>query len=156
MEKIKQNKEEDKEKKGLWQRVFNTKNIIKKNKVAILYLRNNGIAQPMELQSKKGFFNIEGKIYHEDRDCIYTISKERIPLAIIPEWSMIPYGTKIWHDKTMIEKFSELEDHTLKGIRHAELVKMGGDTGSNKINTKSAILIGIFIIIALAVIMGYK
>lgn len=155
---IKKDKKEkkEKEKKGLWQKLFNTNRIVKKGKVAVVYLRNNGIAEPLEVKSVKGFFNINNKIYHEDSDCIFTIAKERIPLAIIPEWSMIPYGTQVWHDKPMIEKFSELEDHTLKGIRHAELVKMGGGGEDKKINLKTAILIGIFLIIGLAIIVGYK
>lgn len=152
----KEDKKGKKEKPGLWQRLFNTKKIVKTKKVAIIFLRNNGIAEPMEVRSKNGFFNIYGKIYHEDRSCTYTIAKERIPFAIIPEWSMIPYGTKVWHEKPMIEKFSELEDHVIRGIRHAELVKMGGGGADQKINLKTAILIGIFAIIALAVIFGYK
>ena len=144
--------EKDK-KKTLWQKIFN-KNIVKKGKTAVLYLRNNGIAEPMELESKRGFFNINGKTYHEDRDCIYTITKDRIPLAIIPEWSMIPYGTKKWHDKSLIEKFSELEDHTLRGIRHAEMVRMGEKEGM-KLNNKTMVVIGIIVIVAVAFLMGY-
>lgn len=153
---LKQNKKEDKKdkkNKGIWGNLF-SKNIVKKNKVAILYLQNNGIAKAMELEAKKGFFTINGRTYHEDRDCIYRFSKENIPLAIIPEWSLIPYGTKKWHDKEMIEKFSELEDHVLRGIRHAEFVRLGGE-GDKKINMKNAVLIGIVVIIGLAIATGY-
>ena len=46
------NKEEKKEKKGLWDKMFN-KNKIKKNKVAVLYLRNNSVAEPMVIESHK-------------------------------------------------------------------------------------------------------
>ncbi len=142
----------DKIKLNIWQKLFK-KDIVKKGKTAVLYLRNNGIAEPMEVESKKGFFNIKGKTYHEDRDCTYTITKDRIPLAIIPEWSMIPYGLKKWHDKSLIEKFSELEDHLLRGIRHAELVKMG-DKENIKLNTKAMVVIGIIVIIGIAFLVG--
>ena len=144
----------DEKKKGFWAKIFN-KDKVKGNNVAVIYLRNNGNAQTMIIESKKGFFNINNRTYHEDRDCVYTIEKDRIPLAIIPEWSLIPYGTKRWHDKEMLEKFSDYQDHVLRGIRHAELVKMG-DKDQTKINAKTAILWGLGIIVAIAVMMGYK
>ncbi len=131
-------------KKSFWQRAFNHKKI--KNdprQVAVIYLRNNGTAVPMEVTVKKGFFSIEGRTYHEQQDCIYAMGKDRTPLAIIPEWSMIPYGTKTWHDKTMLEKFSECQDHHLRAIRNAELVRSGERDGP-KINPK--VLIGLLVL----------
>ncbi len=146
--------EKKKEKKGIWKTAFSDGKL-KKKKVAVLFLRNNSRAETYELESKKGFFNIHGRNYHEDRDCVYTMGKERYPLCIIPEWSLIPYGTQKWHDKGMLEKFAELEDHTLRGIRHAELVKMG-DRDGVKVNAKTWILIGLAVIIGIAVLLGYK
>ena len=120
----------------------------------MIYLRNNGIAEPMEVIAKKGFFTINNKTYHEKRDCIYTVTKDRIPLAIIKEWDIFPIGTKKWDDESMREKFSELEDHTLRGIRFAELVKMG-DSDKPKLNMKQIILIVLGIILVLAIVIGY-
>lgn len=145
---------EDKLKKSWWDKMFNKNKFQKLKKVAVIYLRENGNAEPMELESKNGFFHIEGRTYHERRDCIYTVGKERIPLAIIPEWSMTPLGTKQWDEKLMQEKFSEVQDHLLKGIRHAELVRMGEKDGMN-INVKKAIGIGIIVLVAIVIIVSY-
>lgn len=147
-------KEEEKEKKGLFAKLFSS-NIAKKGKVAILLLKENGMAEPLELKSKKGFFSIGGKTYHEDRDCIYTIPKERTPLAIIPEWSMIPYGTKKWHDKSLIQKFTELQNLCINGIRQAEIVRTGGGEGV-KMNTKTIVVLAIILVVVIAFLMGYQ
>ncbi len=142
-------------KKGFWEKIWNKHKIEKKNHVAIIFLHENGNAEPMEVMSEKGFFQIKGKTYHERRDCIYTLGKERYPLAIIPEWSLTPIGTKGWEEKTMQEKLSILQDHAIKGIRHAERVKSGEDQGGIKLNAKAAIGIAIAAVIVIAVIMSY-
>lgn len=144
-----------KKRQGFFDKLFNRKKLNKPKRVAVIYLRNNGVAEPIELESKKGFFNIEGHVYHEDKDCIYTITKDRIPLAIIPEWSLIPIGTKRWEDKPMLEKFHECEDHIIRGIRHAELVRMGDKDSSTKLDMKKAILIGVGAIVVIAVLLNY-
>lgn len=143
-------------KKNIWDRVFNKRKIRKPNQVAVLLLKDNNSAQPMVVETRKGFFNIQGKVYHEDNDCIYQIKAgiDRIPLAIIPDWSLIPYGTKRWHDKPLLQKFAELQDHTMRGIRHAELVKMG-ETEKKKINPKVAIGLIIVAIVAFAILRNY-
>ncbi len=141
-------------KKTLWEKMFRRKKLTKPNHVAVIFLKNNRVAEPMEVETKNGFFNIKGRTYHENRDCIYTLDKERIPLAIIPEWSLIPIGTKDWEDKGMREKFAELQDHTLRGIRHAELVKMG-EKDSSPTDMKKVIGIGILILIIGVVLYSY-
>ncbi len=150
-------KDAKKAKKGIFS-FLSSKKLKKPNMVAIIYLRNNGIAETGEVESKRGFFIISGKTYHENRDCIYTIigkDRERIPLAIIPEWSLIPLGTKRWDDKPMLEKFAELQDHTLRGIRHAELVKMGDKSDSKSMTTKQIILLVLACIVGAAVLLNY-
>lgn len=151
-------KEKDKSKKKektFWGKVWNRKKLKKPEQVAVLYLRSNGVAEPIEVETKNGFFNIANKTYHVDRDCIYNMTKDRTPLAIIPEWSLIPYGTQKWHDKAMLEKFAELQDHTLRGIRHAELVRMGDDRGGAKMNAKAIIGLIIAAIIGFAILSQY-
>ena len=152
----KSDKPKVKKKKGFWDKVWNTKKLEKRNTVAVLYLRENGTAEPMEVESKRGFFNIGGKTYHERRDCIYTMNKDRHPLAIIPEWHVTPLGTKSWYDKRPQEVISILQDHCMNGIRHSERVRSGENMGTNKINLKNAIVIGIIVIVAIAVLMGYR
>ena len=142
-------------KKGFWKSLWKSKKLEKSNMVAVLYLRKNGHADSMEVESKNGFFNIDGKTYHENRDCVYTLGKERYPLAIIPEWNVTPLGRKEWEDKPMQEKFAILQDHVMKGIRHAERVRMGEKDGT-KLNMKAIIMIGIAVLIVGAVLLGYK
>ena len=102
-------RKKDKDKTGFWDKIWNNKKLDKRGTVAVLYLRENGNAEPMEVVSKRGFFNINGRTYHERRDCIYTMSKDRYPLAIIPEWSITPIGTKSWYDRKPQEIISILQ-----------------------------------------------
>lgn len=150
------NEVEDKKKKkaNLWERIFKKHKLKKPTKVAVLYLRNNGTAEPLHLETKEGFFSINGRTYHERRDCLYRLGKERIPLAVIREWDLIPIGTRKFEDDDMRYKFSELQDHVLKGIRHAELVKLEGrDKGSP--NMKWIIGGGIALLIGFALYKQY-
>ncbi len=144
-------KKDKKKPKSFWDKIFSINKLKKPNKVAVIYLRNNGNAEPMEVEVRNGFFNIKGKTYHENRDCMFTFSRLRTPLAIIPEWSLIPVGTKDWDDKDIREKFAEVQDHALRGIRHAELVRMG-DKETKPLNTKTIILLIVGLVIAGAVI----
>ncbi len=140
-------------KKSLFQRLFNKSRLEKTKKVAVIYLRENGIAEPLEVESKKGFFQVGGRTYHERRDCTFTV--ERIPMAIIPEWNLTPLGTKQWDEKTLQNKFSSLQEHAIRGIRNAELVK-SGERDKAKINTKAVVGIIIVAIIAIAIFTGYR
>lgn len=142
-----------KSKPGVWDKSFNKKRLAKNHKVAILYLTNNNRAIPMELEPKNGFFNIKGKSYHEREDCTWVLGKQRIPLAIIHESQIIPEGNDRWLEKSIKEKFLEVQTHAMKGIRHAELVRMGEKEGK-PLNLKAIILVGIGIIIAIAIWQG--
>ncbi len=143
-------KKEKKDKKKdakWWTKVFNKDKLKKSNRVGVIFLRNNGKADLMEVITRNGFFAIEGKTYHENRDCVYMLTKERIPLLIQREWDIIPLGTKKWDDEPMREKFAELEQHVLKGIRAAELVKSGGGGIETKLTPKQMILWGLVILV---------
>ncbi len=146
--------EKEPKKGGLWEKMFRKNKLKKPNAVAVLYIRNNGIAEPMEVEVRDGFYNIYGKTYHENRACIYRMGKDRTPLAVIPEWSLTPLGTKDWEDKDLQEKFGELQDHVLKGIRNAELVRMYGEQ-RKPLNMKAIILGGLALIVVVAVVLQY-
>ena len=148
--------EPPKEKKtSIWDKMFRKNKLKKPSTVAVVYLRTNGVAEPMEVQTTKdGFFNINGRTYHEDRDCVYRFKSGDYPFAIIPEWNVTPLGRKSWEDKLMQEKFATLQDHVMKGIRHAERVRMGEGSGM-QLNPKTLVILGILAIIAIAFIMGY-
>ena len=146
---------EKKDKKGkTWhQNLFKKEKFKKPNKVAVIFLRKNGNAEPMEKEPKNGMFEIEGQTYHERRDCTYFIGKDRIPLAVIPEGGFIPFGTAKWYEKDMLGKFHEAQDHLLRGIRHAELVRVGGMGVSP--NVKKMIGIGLLALVVLVVLFNY-
>ena len=148
--------EKQKEKKiqNWWSKHFNKDRFKKPNRVGVIYLRNNANVELSEVEISNGVFTINGKQFHEDRSCVYTLTKERIPLIIIREWDMIPIGTKKWDDDPMKEKFAELEQHVLKGIRAAELVKMGGGLES-KLTTKQIILWGLAALVGAIILMNY-
>lgn len=145
---------EKKVKKQTWfQNLFRKERFKKPNKVAIIFLRKNGTAEPMEKETRNGCFEIGGQTYHERRDCTYFFGKHRIPLAVIPEGGFIPFGTLKWYERTMLEKFHEAQDHLLRGIRHAELVRVGG-MGVNP-NVKKMIGLGLLILVVLVVLFNY-
>ncbi len=55
----------------------------------------------------------------------------------------------------MLEKFAELEQHVLKGIRQAELVKIGGGGIETKLTPKQMILWGLVILVGGIIITNY-
>ncbi len=142
-----------KNKPGVWDKMFNKKKLVKDQKVAVMYLTKNGQALPFELEPKNGFFTIKGKAYHEREDCSWVMGKQRIPLAIIREGEIIPMGKQQWLEKEINEKFLEVQTHAMKGIRHAELVKLSGDD-RKPLNAKAIILGGIILLVVLAVWQG--
>jgi len=144
------------EEKTLWHKTFNKNKLKRPDKVAVIYLRENGIAEPMELTvDSKGFFHVNGKVYHEDRDCTYLLGKDKHPFAIIPEWSVVAIGRKTWYDQSMQKIFCVLQDHVMKGIRHAERVRTGEKGEGLRLNAKQVILYIILGIIGIAVLMNY-
>ena len=155
-ETITKEKKETKTKKGVWDKAWKKRKLEKAKSVAVMYLRENGRASPMEVKVEKGFFNIEGRSFHERRDCTYIMeNKERTPLAVIFEWSVTPVGHKSWYDRSIQKTFAVLQDHVMRGIRHAERVRSGESDRDGRINTKTAILIGVAVIIGLALVLGY-
>jgi hypothetical protein len=144
---------ETKESKSFWSKIFKKEKVKKPESVAILYLRNNRNAEAMYLIPKDGMFDINGKKYHQRKDCIYSITKDKIPLAIIPEDGLIPIGTSEYNTLPIETKLSELQNHAINAIRNAELVKMEG--GESKMNMKMVIIIVIVAIVGFALLKNY-
>ncbi len=151
-----QTKVEEKTKLGFWEKVWKKRRIQKPNVVAVLFLNENGTAEPMEVKSEKGFFNIKGKSYHERNDCTFTMAKERYPLAIIRQWSITPEGTKKWDEKEIQEKFCIFQDHAIKGIRNAERVRLGERGEGIKLNGKAIVGLIIAGIIAIGFLVSFS
>ncbi len=144
---------EEKSKTSWHKNLFKKEKFKKPNKVAVIFLRKNGTAEALEKETKNSFFEIYGETYHERRDCTYFIGKDRVPLAVIPEGGFIPLGTSKWYEKNMLDKFHEAQDHLLRGIRHAELVRTGGMGVSP--NVKKMIGIGLLVMVGLVVLFNY-
>ncbi len=89
----KRNNNRIKEKKW-WSKHFSKDKIKKPNRVGVIYLRNNGNVDLLEIQTSNGIFSIDGKTFHKDRHCVYTLTKDRILLMIVREWDLIPLVTK--------------------------------------------------------------
>lgn len=152
---LKSNKK-GKQGKTFWEKVWKKKRLEKADTVAVLYLRESGTAERMEIKTEKGFFNINGKAYHVRRDCIYILDdKEKTPLALIPEWCVTPIGTRGWYNQDEQEKVAKLQDHAIQGIRHAERVRSGEEGNNIKMNTKAIVLLVIGLIIGGALLFGY-
>lgn len=154
-------KKKKKKDKSVWDGMFNHRKLKKPKSVAVLFLRNNGKAESSEQITKNGFFSISGNTYHEDKDCIWRMGKDGISLAIIEENSLMPLGTRNWYEKRKDEgqidywqrKFAELQDHVMKGIRHAELVKYGGQ--EKKMTAKNWILLGLALVVGLIIAQNF-
>lgn len=138
----------------LWDKSYKNSKLKKPNHVAAVFLRNNGIAELLVLESKRGFFTVNNKTYHERRDCTWITGKNRTPLCIIFENDMLPIGKKEWDDKELREKLAELQDHVLRGIRHAELVKMGEKDRPN-VNMKQIIVWGLVLLVGGIILFNY-
>jgi len=147
-------KSKEPKEKTLFEKLFKKKKLNNPNKVAVIYLRNNRTAEPIEVETKNGMFQINGKAYDERKECIWvTTTKERYPLAVIHEDQIIPEGTQEWNEKSIQEKFAEFQDHVIKAIRHAELVREGYKDKKLNLTTKQIIgyIIGAIIVTAIAV-----
>lgn len=87
-------KTEKKKVNSFWDKVFKKKSLRKPQRIAVMYLRKNNMGEVLDVDTNKGFFDIAGKTYHISRDCLYTIGKDRIPLAIIEEDGLRPIGNR--------------------------------------------------------------
>ena len=146
--------------KGLFDKLFNKNKLKKGNKVAVVLLRDNSLADFKEVEAINQQFSVEGKSYHVERDCVYTTQKDRIPLMIIREWDLIPLGTKRWYDtegkdERMREKFANLERHVLRGIKNFELWKVQDGKRGQNIDAKKLILYIVIAFVIGAVVINY-
>jgi hypothetical protein len=148
-------KEKKKKKPNLWDRIFKKQKLKKPESVAVLYLRKNGVAQPLYIEPKNEMFHIGTKVYHQRKDCKYLITKDKVPLAIIFEEGLVPVGNKEFYDLDVQRRCAEHQDHAIKAIRHAEIVRMGyDDKDKKKINPKVVIGIIIIAIVGYALLKG--
>ncbi len=141
--------------KGVWDKVFNVKKLKKPDTVAVVLLRDNGNAEPLEAKAIRGMFNINGKVYHEREDCKYTLNYkgERTPFIVVHENMLHPEPNKEYYERGFQKRMADLQDMVTRAIKNAEIVKVEGDSNS-KINPKLLIAGAIGLIIMFALFQG--
>ena len=157
-EKVKENSKDKKKKKEktLFEKLFNKKKLNRPEKVAVIYLRTNRTAEPIEAELKDSMFMIHGKSYDSKQECIWiTTTKERYPLAVIHEDQITPVGTKEWSERAIQQKFQEFQDHVIKAIRHTELVREGYKGEKTNFSTKQIVGAIIAAVIIGAILTNY-
>lgn len=150
---------EEKKQEGFWRKIFPKKKVAAPNRVAGIYRRLNGTAEPFIAETKNGMFNVGGKTYHELQDCRYTltIGKERLPFIDVVEDKLIPEGNHNYYvelDSKIQQIIAEHQERAIKAIRHAELVRLAGED-KPKPNMKLIIIIIIVAIIGFALLKNY-
>jgi len=111
--------------------------------VAVLYMRESGIADLKYVKPENGMFIVEGRYYHIRDSCMYSIGKKRIPLAVIPEWSFVPLSKKGYKEHLGSEN-QEAQMLIIKSLENAEVVKIQQD-GNPKGKTDGKLIIWILI-----------
>jgi len=123
---------------------------INKGEVAILFLRESGIAELKYVRPENDMFIINGNYYHTKGTCIYNIGKKRIPLAVIPEWSFVPLSRKNYEEK-LGSKYQEAQRLIIKSMENAEIVKINQEDPNKKkkADTKTIVILVIIAIVGL-------
>jgi hypothetical protein len=147
---------DNKDTESFWKKIFKKKQKIKS--LPIIYLRKNGIAEPMYVKTENGQFKVGDKTYHEREDCRYKLmmGKESMPFAVVPEDGIIPVGTSDYYaklDENIQKVVQEHQEMAIKAIRHAEIVRMGED--GKKPDMKMIIIVAIIVIVGLALLKNY-
>lgn len=151
-DKLKKEKEEEKNK--FWGKTIRKDKLKKPESIAVLYLRMNGIAEPLYVIPKNGMFHIESQTYHVREDCRYLINKDKVPLAILREDGLVPEGTSEFWEREFQARCAEHQNKAIKAISQAELVRMGYDDNKMKINPKIIIVLVILAIVGYAIFKG--
>lgn len=110
--------------------------------VAIMFLRDNGIGDIKYMKPENGMFLVNGNYYHQIEACVHSIGPKRIPMAVIPEWSMTPLS-KLQFADLMGAEPQLAQKLIIKSIEHAEIVKIDKELAPNKPANTKALLWGI-------------
>ena len=140
---------ENKESETFWGKIFKKNKIDKEGKVAIMLLHPQGDATTLYQDTDKdGGFKIEDEQYNINEHCVYTlkVKKDRIPICILPTWTMIPIGTKAWFELSQERRGFELQRIILKNIKNEERVKLGDEKKKTKLNAKTIWIILVILI----------
>lgn len=71
--------------------------LAQKDKVLVMLLKTNRAVQPVTAKINNGIIDVNGKYYDCSHAFIY-LWLNKYPCIILPEWSLIPIGTKDYFD----------------------------------------------------------
>lgn len=112
--------------------------------VAVLYLRESGIAELKYVKPDNGMFIIYGRYYHINASCFYNLGTKRIPLAVIPEWAFVPISKK-GYETELGSHYQDAQMLIIKSLENAEIVKINQDINPKR-KADSKLIIGIIIV----------
>jgi len=114
-----------------------------KNKIMVLYLTGNRAMKPIITEIKNGAIIIDGKPHQCTPDFIF-LWKGKYPAIVLPEWNMIPIGTKDYYDAV---ENKTVADPIAVGIRMME-------DKDNLMKKKLSLSPMMWVLIGLALIAG--
>jgi len=91
-----------------------------KNHVLIIFLRRNREVELKYMEILNDMIRIEDKYYDARVDCYYTYGKSRVPVLVIPEWSLRPIGTADYQRVVARGETTDLQDITIKAHERME------------------------------------
>jgi len=116
----------------------------KKNKIAVVYLKNDNVALPTVGEIKEGNV-IVGDTQHDGSKEFVWLWRGKTPIMFVPQWDTLPIGTKAYHDAVEDGRTTNHQAITIRAIKMAQQ-----ETEKKKMKMGSVV----WIIIA-AVIVGY-
>jgi hypothetical protein len=122
------------------------------NHALVVFLRRNREIDLKYTEIYNNVISIENKFYDARADCYYTYGKERVPTLILPEWSLVPIGTKDYQDAVKEGTTTDGQDIIIEGFERKEIGRKKG-TG---IELKHIIIIVIVALVAAGYFMFKK
>ena len=126
------------------------KRLAKKNKAAVLLLRENRTAIWKIGQLKDGMVEVDGRQHNASIDFIF-LYKNKLPFIILPEWSLDPIGTKDYYDALDSGVLMSPQNIIIRKIEMAEIAKEGK---GGRFSGMTWVIIGLGVVALLYFIFG--
>lgn len=120
------------------------KTIAKKNTVQVVYLRTNQNMEFKVCPIINGAVIIDKKKIHTASSDFIYLYKGKVPTLIVPEWSLIPIGTKEFYDAVKNKQIADPQTIIIRALEAAEAI-----------NAKKPFKISIILIILAIAAGGY-
>lgn len=116
---VKKGKSKDKAFELSWWQKSQLKSLAMKQKLLILYLKENRAIKPVIAPIKDNFVIIEGKAHNISMDYIF-LWRGKYPAIVLPEWDINPIGTKDYYDASIEGRKSNAAATITRMIVNAE------------------------------------